>query len=230
MTVSPFAGKGRVDDPSVRRMSELHRRNTLQPPHMRSAYPAEMNDERLRFMDLPIAESSKTTESDAASICSSVMDGATTDRSVQQLATATSLLSVSTPPAMNTRKRRSWAEMNETPATAVPAKRRSVEKDRLSIDSMQSDTRSLASSMSSDDRTRTKRRESTTYQRPGPPTPARGSSMKENITTPSVRISSIKITSRRSIYRFLFADILYAQGNSKEQQGCSGQLQTEEER
>ena len=32
-------------------MSELHRRNTLQPPHMRSAYPTELNDERLKLND-----------------------------------------------------------------------------------------------------------------------------------------------------------------------------------
>ncbi len=162
-------GKCKMDeDTSLGRMSELHRRNTLQPPHMRSAYPVEMNDERLRSVDaFPDANGS-------------VNDSRR--ESIQQLTVATSLLSMNTPPAMNTRKRRSsnWSQCDTETPSVVPRKRRSYEFDaEVSMDS--TDSRSLLSSAE-----RKKRREGsqTTYQRPGPPTPAKHS-VKENIATRS---------------------------------------------
>ena len=77
-------------------MSELHRRNTLQPPHMRSAYPTELNDERLKLKEGPLLN----VQSDVPSLESQ-------NENIQQLSMATSLLSMNTPPAMNNRKRRS---------------------------------------------------------------------------------------------------------------------------
>merc|ERR1712136_22087 len=111
--------------------------------------------------------------------------GASEDN-VQQLATATSRLSVHTPPAMNTRKRRSslWNQAdNDTPVVA--RKRRSFEAD-LSVET--EDSRLSISSSAE----RKKRREptQTSYKRPGPPTPARNSSSKENISTPSMSSTS----------------------------------------
>ena len=158
-----------MESSSQRRMSELHRRNTLQPPHMRSAYPTEMNDERLKKTNL------------ALTVVEEPENSASEDN-VQQLATATSRLSVHTPPAMNTRKRRSslWNQAdNDTPVVA--RKRRSFEAD-LSVET--EDSRLSISSSAE----RKKRREptQTSYKRPGPPTPARNSSSKENISTPSV--------------------------------------------
>lgn len=156
------------EDTSLGRMSELHRRNTLQPPHMRSAYPVEINDERLRSVDsFPDANGS-------------VNDSRR--ESIQQLTVATSLLSMNTPPAMNTRKRRSsnWSQCDTETPSVLPRKRRSYEFDaEVSLDS--SDSRSILSSAE-----RKKRREGsqTTYQRPGPPTPAKHS-VKENIATRS---------------------------------------------
>ena len=159
-----------VESSSQRRMSELHRRNTLQPPHMRSAYPTEMNDERLRKtnINLVVVEEPETS---------------TSEDHVQQLARATSQLSMHTPPAMNTRKRRSslWNQAdNDTPVVA--RKRRSFEAD-ISLE-----TEDSRLSISSNSAERKKRREPTltSYKRPGPPTPARNSSLKENISTPSV--------------------------------------------
>ena len=166
-----FTGLCNVEGSSLRRMSELHRRNTLQPPHMRSAYPTEANDERLRKVNAPIIKPQPSTSK--------------LDENVQQLSAATSLLSVNTPPAMNTRKRRSssWNQADSETPVVVQRKRRSFEAD-VSMDV--SDTRLSISSSPE----RRKRREpsQTTYQRPGPPTPARNS-LKENISTPSVRIA-----------------------------------------
>lgn len=157
------------------RVSELHRRNTMQPPHMRSAYPAEMNDERLRQNDMTIYEQSSGTSSAADNH----------NASLQQLSLATSMLSMSTPPAMNTRKRRSssWHQNDMETPVMVPRKRRSYEMN-ADISSDSTDTRSISSSA---ERRKHRDASQTSYQRPGPPTPARNTT-KENtsISTPSV--------------------------------------------
>jgi hypothetical protein len=70
------AGNCRVDDPSVRHMSEFHRLKILQPPHV---FGLTCRTEAC--MALPITRSSKAREPDAAPVCSPVMDGAFTDRS-----------------------------------------------------------------------------------------------------------------------------------------------------
>ena len=166
-----ITGKCRVEDSSTR-VSELLRRNTMQPPHMRSAYPVEMNDERLRQNDMTIYDQPKATSSRADN-----------HDTVHQLSFATSMLSMNTPPAMNTRKRRSssWNPTDMETPVMQPRKRRSYELDAdLSCDS--TDTRSISSSAE-----RKKHRDAslTSYSRPGPPTPARNPA-KENISTPSV--------------------------------------------
>ncbi|XP_057368948.2 golgin subfamily A member 4-like isoform X2 [Daphnia carinata] len=177
-------GKCRVEDSSTR-VSELLRRNTMQPPHMRSAYPAEMNDERLRQSDLTIFEQPLASSSRAGNH----------HDTVQHLSLATSMLSMNTPPAMNTRKRRSssWNPTDMETPVMQPRKRRSYELEAdLSTDS--NDTRSISSSAE-----RKKHRDAslTSYTRPGPPTPARNA-VKENISTPSMASSPSKSTSRQS--------------------------------
>nr|CAH0104580.1 unnamed protein product [Daphnia galeata] len=176
-------GKCRVEDSSTR-VSELLRRNTMQPPHMRSAYPVEMNDERLRQNDMTIYDQPKATSSRADN-----------HDTVQQLSFATSMLSMNTPPAMNTRKRRSssWNPTDMETPVMQPRKRRSYELDAdLSCDS--TDTRSISSSAE-----RKKHRDAslTSYSRPGPPTPARNPA-KENISTPSIASSPPKATSTKA--------------------------------
>ncbi|XP_046458153.1 COP1-interactive protein 1-like isoform X4 [Daphnia pulex] len=176
-------GKCRVEDSSTR-VSELLRRNTMQPPHMRSAYPIEMNDERLRQNDMTIYDQPKATSSRADN-----------HDTLQQLSFATSMLSMNTPPAMNTRKRRSssWNPTEMETPVMQPRKRRSYELDAdLSSDS--TDTRSISSSAE-----RKKHRDAslTSYSRPGPPTPARNA-VKENISTPSTASSPPKATSKAS--------------------------------
>lgn len=158
-----------MESSSQRRMSELHRRNTLQPPHMRSAYPTEMNDERLKKTNIALVVIEEPENS-------------TSEDNVHQLTAATSQLSMHTPPAMNTRKRRSsmWNQTDsDTPVVA--RKRRSFEADM----SIETEDSRLSISSSAE---RKKRREptQTSYKRPGPPTPARNSSSKENMSTPSV--------------------------------------------
>lgn len=145
----------------------------MQPPHMRSAYPAEMNDERLRQNDMTIYEQSSVTSSKADN----------QNESLQQLSLATSRLSMHTPPAMNTRKRRSssWNQSEMETPTMLPRKRRSHELDAdMSSDS--NDTRSFANSA---ERKKHRDASQTSYQRPGPPTPSRNAP-KENMSTPSV--------------------------------------------
>lgn len=150
------------------RLSELHRRNTLQPPHMRSAYPAEMNDERLRCPDLPVVEPKTENLNDT----------------VNQLSEATSMLSVHTPPAYNTRKRRSssWNTSGMETPVLQPSKRRSQEDSNMSIDSGHSTNRSI---LSSAERRKHRDASQTTYQRPGPPTPGKNT-LKESNSTLSV--------------------------------------------
>ena len=160
---------------SSNRVSELHRRNTMQPPHMRSAYPAEMNDERLRQNDMAIYDQPMATSSRAENY---------NDNSLHQLSMATSMLSMNTPPAMNTRKRRSssWAQNDMETPVMVPRKRRSYELDLSECDS--TETPSLSSSA---ERKKHRDASQTLYQRPGPPTPAKNTA-KENLSTPSVCI------------------------------------------
>lgn len=158
------------------RVSELHRRNTMQPPHMRSAYPAEMNDERLRQNEMTIYEQPSGSSR-----------GDNQNESVQQLSLATSMLSMNTPPAMNTRKRRSssWHQNDMETPVMLPRKRRSYELD-ADVSSDSTDTRSISSSA---ERKKHRDASQTSYQRPGPPTPARNTT-KENtsISTPSVNV------------------------------------------
>jgi hypothetical protein len=87
---------------------------------MRSAYPIEMNDERLRQNDMTIYDQPKATSSRADN-----------HDTLQQLSFATSMLSMNTPPAMNTRKRRSssWNPTEMETPVMQPRKRRSYELD-----------------------------------------------------------------------------------------------------
>ena len=168
-----FLGKCRVADSSIR-VSELHRRNTMQPPHMRSAYPAEMNDERLRQSDMTIFETPAATSSRA-------------DNHNDTLQESMSMLSMNTPPAMNTRKRRSssWSQADMETPVMQPRKRRSRELDVSEVSTDSTDTRLSISS--SAERRKHRDASQTSYQRPGPPTPAKNTT-KENssMSTPSV--------------------------------------------
>lgn len=162
----------------------------MQPPHMRSAYPVEMNDERLRQNDLTIYEQPLASSSRAGNH----------HDTLQHLSLATSMLSMNTPPAMNTRKRRSssWNPTDMETPVMQPRKRRSYELEAdLSTDS--NDTRSISSSAE-----RKKHRDAslTSYTRPGPPTPARNA-VKENISTPSVNLPYLFVYFYPVIY-FLF--------------------------
>ena len=167
-------------------MSELHRRNTLQPPHMRSAYPTEANDERLRRVDVPpIPENASLMTESSVGACDSMISGV---ESLNQLSIATSRLSVHTPPAMNTRKRRSWNisdNLVESPEVdGLPlSKRKSVSEgdfQLLNSNDGDDDVSSHGRRLSDERKKRRESSQSTTYHRPGPPTPAKNSGAKEN--------------------------------------------------
>lgn len=135
-----------------------------------------MNDENLRRVDIVPTQDQSTSKDSAQD---------SHNESMRQLSFSTSLLSVNTPPAYNTRKRTSnaWNESSfETPVNP-PRKRRSYELDAdLSVDSM--DSRNLSNSIES-----RKRRDvnQTAYKRPGPPTPGRNS-LKENVSSSSISV------------------------------------------
>nr|XP_053632844.1 GRIP and coiled-coil domain-containing protein 2-like isoform X2 [Cherax quadricarinatus] len=125
-----------LDEAQWKRLSELQRRNSLYPPHMRSAYPAEMQS-----IPLQSFEDDKLREGCAVE-----------DRQLMNLTQATENLGLDSP-AFNLRKRKSFS------------------------DSTQSE-----SSIDYSGGKRTKRL-STSYSRPGPPTPGRkslGRGDKEN--------------------------------------------------
>ena len=173
------------------RISELHRRNTLQPPHMRSAYPAEMNDERLRRIDVA------PVRNDQPRASSTIVDHP--NDTIHQLSSATSRLSMmNTPPAMNTRKRRSssWNQSDMETPVIQPRKRRSYELADADMSTDSTDNRSISSSAE-----RRKRRDAnqTTYQRPGPPTPAKKSA-KENSSTLSVSVIAFFFVLNTNVY------------------------------
>ncbi|KAK8746809.1 hypothetical protein OTU49_016827, partial [Cherax quadricarinatus] len=125
-----------LDEAQWKRLSELQRRNSLYPPHMRSAYPAEMQS-----IPLQSFEDDKLREGCAVE-----------DRQLMNLTQATENIGLDSP-AFNLRKRKSFS------------------------DSTQSE-----SSIDYSGGKRTKRL-STSYSRPGPPTPGRkslGRGDKEN--------------------------------------------------
>lgn len=144
---------------------------------MRSAYPAEINDERLRCSELPTSEPKPKIEN--------------LNDSVNQLSEATSMLSMQTPPAMNTRKRRSssWNTSEIETPVLQPSKRRSQDDADMSTDSGHSTNRSI---LSSAERRKHRDASQTTYQRPGPPTPAKNP-LKENNSILSVMFRLVRV-------------------------------------
>ena len=95
------------------------------------------------------------------------------------------MLSMNTPPAMNTRKRRSssWNPTDMESPVMRPGKRRSYELD-ADLFSDSTGTRSISSSA---ERKKHRGVSLTSYLRPGPPTPARNA-VKGNIFTTSVTL------------------------------------------
>nr|XP_045616061.1 putative leucine-rich repeat-containing protein DDB_G0290503 isoform X3 [Procambarus clarkii] len=120
-----------LEEAQWKRLSELQRRNSLYPPHMRSAYPAEMQS-----IPLQNFEDDKLREGCAVE-----------DRQLMNLTEATENLGLDSP-AFNLRKRKSLSESTQS-----------------------------ESSIEFSGGKRTKRL-STSYSRPGPPTPGRKSLAK----------------------------------------------------
>lgn len=150
----------------TKRMSELHRRNTLQPPHMRSAYPAEMNDERLRRCEAACS----STE---ASPLESTPESAVLEKRMSAMNME------STPPRSMARKRRSF-EFSELETPVKSANMDGTYRRFSNGSDISADSR--ASCGSSAERRKRREPSQTSYQRPGPPTPGRNST-KENISS-----------------------------------------------
>ncbi|XP_066956048.1 putative leucine-rich repeat-containing protein DDB_G0290503 isoform X2 [Macrobrachium rosenbergii] len=125
-----------MDDAQRKRLSELQRRNSLYPPHMRSAYPAELQFASLEDFDDDMLRA-----------------GCAVDESLLNLTEATGNMQLDSP-AFNLRKRKSLSDSTNS---------------EVSIDSIVG---------------KKNKRLSTSYSRPGPPTPGRRSMHKidkENI-------------------------------------------------
>ncbi|RXG67931.1 Nuclear mitotic apparatus protein 1, partial [Armadillidium vulgare] len=142
------SGRNTLDvDCDWRRVSELQRRNSLYPPHMRSAYTAEMQFQPpAAFTDDDLRQEGCAVQTE----------------NLLDLTEAAEKLDINSPPAFNLRKRKSF-----------------------------SDSLSSQSSLSSSGGRKSKRL-STSYSRPGPPTPAkkgRGND-KENMNKSTVSSSS----------------------------------------
>ncbi|XP_064108562.1 golgin subfamily A member 4-like isoform X2 [Macrobrachium nipponense] len=114
-----------MDDAQRKRLSELQRRNSLYPPHMRSAYPAELQFASLEDFDDDMLRA-----------------GCAVDESLLNLTEATGNMQLDSP-AFNLRKRKSLSDSTNS---------------EVSIDSIGG---------------KKNKRLSTSYSRPGPPTPGR---------------------------------------------------------
>ncbi|XP_068214874.1 uncharacterized protein [Palaemon carinicauda] len=114
-----------VDDAQRKRLSELQRRNSLYPPHMRSAYPAE-----LQFANIEDFDDDK------------LRAGCAVDENLLNLTEATGNMQLDSP-AFNLRKRKSLSDSTNS---------------EVSLDSVGG---------------KKNKRLSTSYSRPGPPTPGR---------------------------------------------------------
>lgn len=129
------------------------------PPHMRSAYPAEMNDERLRSSRLAVETKPETKHM---------------NDSIDQL-----LQSADHSPPGNKRKRRSGlCKSDEETTIEQSSKRRSLDDAIVSNVTGYSTSRITSNSP---ERRKHRDASQTTYQRPGPPTPAKNLLKESNV-------------------------------------------------